>query len=180
MPEPGPGDERFFELSLDLAAVVGFDGRFRRVNPAWEHALGWPPGELVGNSYTDYLHEEDRERVLAEVARLTAPDAATRDFELRFAARDGRWRWLLLSARGVPEEEAIYAVAKDITDRRRSLEVLEAQIAVDAVLVENPPIEEGMQRVLAALGESMGWAAGGYWELDEDDDVLCCRAFWAA
>ena len=173
-------DESFFELSIDLAAVVGFDGRFRRVNAAWEQVLGWTPEELEGRPYAHLFHDDDRERAVAEAARLTQPGASTRDFELRFAARDGRWRWLLISARGVPEEQALYVVAKDITDRRRALSVLEAQLAVDRVLVESPPIDDGMLRVLGALGEGMGWAAGGYWELDEDDDVLCCKAFWAA
>ncbi|HVE67834.1 MAG TPA: ATP-binding protein [Solirubrobacteraceae bacterium] len=175
-----PGDERFFELSLDLAAVIGFDGRFRRLNEAWEDTLGWTTEELMARPYADFFHEEDRDRALAEAARLTEPGTATRDFELRVATRDGGWRWLLISARGVPEEEAIYTVAKDITERKRSQEVLEAQLAVDRVLVESPPIEEGMARVLAALGDSMGWTAGGYWELDEDEDLLSCKAFWAA
>src|SRR4051812_6820025 len=90
----GVGDERFFELSLDLLTVVGFDGHLKRVNPAWEELTGWSAAELTARPYVEFLHPEDRERTLAEAARLADPEAETRDFELRFSTRDGNWKWL--------------------------------------------------------------------------------------
>src|SRR5688572_21663636 len=114
------GEERFFALSLDLLTVVGFDGWFKRLNAAWERDLGWTIAELMERPYPEFIHPEDRERTLAEAARLAQPGAETRDLELRFSTRAGDYRWLLFSAQGSPEEGLIYAVGKDITDRKRA------------------------------------------------------------
>jgi PAS domain S-box-containing protein len=111
-------EERFFALSLDLLAVVGFDGYFKRVNPAWERLSGWTPEDLMSKPYAEFIHPDDRERTLAEAARLAEHGAATNDFELRFVTRDRGLKWILFSAQGIPEEQVIYAVGKDITGRK--------------------------------------------------------------
>jgi PAS domain S-box-containing protein len=299
-------EERFFALSLDLLAVVGFDGYIKRVNPAWERLSGWTPEDLMSKPYAEFIHPDDRERTLAEAARLAEHGAATSDFELRFVTRDRGLKWILFSAQGIPEEQVIYAVGKDITGRKaeeanleqseqrfravtesvtdaiisadadgrivfwnrgaaaifgydageamgleltvlmperyrerhlaglrrlredgessvvgRTLELnglrrdgaefplelslgswhqadqryytavirdlsvrqraeryLIAQHAVEAVLVESPPLEDAIPRLLAAMAESLEWEAGGYWKHDPDADVMRCVAFW--
>ena len=39
--------ERFFDLTLDLLVIAGFDGYMRRVNPAYQRTLGYPMQELL-------------------------------------------------------------------------------------------------------------------------------------
>ncbi|MEO5348015.1 MAG: PAS domain S-box protein [Magnetococcus sp. YQC-9] len=46
--------DRFFTLSLDLLCIADMQGRFVRLNRAWETVLGYPLHELEGREYLNY------------------------------------------------------------------------------------------------------------------------------
>jgi PAS domain S-box-containing protein len=116
---------RFFALSLDLLCIAGFDGYFKRLNPAWTTHLGWTLEELETRPFLDFVHPDDRAATLAEVGKL-AGGADTILFENRYRHQDGSYRWLQWTARPLERGEQIYATARDITGQRRlEREVLE-------------------------------------------------------
>ncbi|MBV9335887.1 MAG: nitrate- and nitrite sensing domain-containing protein, partial [Solirubrobacterales bacterium] len=47
---------RIFEMSLDLLCVLGFDGYFKRVNPAFERTLGYSRDALLSRPGFDFAH----------------------------------------------------------------------------------------------------------------------------
>jgi PAS domain S-box-containing protein len=123
----------FFDLALDLMAITGFDGYFKRVNPAYERALGYPRGELLTRPFVETVHPEDLRSVRDRFGELVAADSddAT-GFEYRAICRDGSVRWLQWNTRTVPERGVIFAVGRDVTDRRRAdAELREAQRMVE-------------------------------------------------
>ena len=111
--------DRFLELSLDLLAIADFNYRFLRVNPSFERVLGYLDGELLNRSYLDFVHPDDLERTREEADRASRSGDSD-GFENRYRCKDGSYRWLLWSARSDLEHELIYAVAKDVTDRKES------------------------------------------------------------
>src|SRR4051794_16950295 len=116
---------QFFEQSFDLHCVVGLDGYFTRLNPAWVPALGWSLEELRARPFVAFVHVDDREVTLRETAKLSQ-GAGTLRFENRYACKDGSYRWLEWNARFVVDRGEIYATARDITDRKRfAREILE-------------------------------------------------------
>ena len=123
-----PGDrawaERFFEMSVDLLAMAGYDGRLKRVNPHWERLLGWSEKELLSRPYLEFIHPDDRERTIIRARELMSDHPPGRDLEVRFESREGGYRWLSVSGQTNPTERVIYIVAKDITARRRAEEAL--------------------------------------------------------
>ncbi len=56
-------------LRCDLLCIAGFDGYFRRLNPAWERTLGFTAEELLARPYLDFVHPDDREATIAEAAQ---------------------------------------------------------------------------------------------------------------
>jgi len=117
--------DRFFSLSLDLLCVVGFNGYFKRVNPAWQR-LGWTAEELCAKPYVEFIHPDDREASRHEAEKIEA-GAHLIHFENRYLCRDGSYRWLSWTAVPFQEEELIYAAARDVTDRKLAEEQLARQ-----------------------------------------------------
>ena len=111
--------ERFFTLSLDMLCVAGFDGYFKRVNPAWERALGYTKEELLSRPYADFVHPEDQTPTAMAADKLSVGGQVLA-FENRYRAKDASYRWLEWAAVSYPSEQRIYAAARDITERKES------------------------------------------------------------
>ena len=107
---------RFFDLSLDLFGIAGLNGYFRRINENFPRLLGYSADELKSRPFMDFVHPDDREKTTNEIGRL-ARGESTIQFVNRYRHVDGHYIWLEWNARSEPDEAAIYAVARDITDR---------------------------------------------------------------
>jgi PAS domain S-box-containing protein len=110
--------DRFFSLSLDMLCTAGFDGYFCALNPAWSRTLGWSIEELQSRPFIEFVHPDDRAATVHETMRLRS-GLDSISFENRYQHRDGSYRWLLWSATAALDERLFYAVARDITGRRR-------------------------------------------------------------
>ncbi len=146
--------DRFFELSLDMLCIAGLDGYFKQLNPAWRAKLGYSLDELMQRPFVDFVHPDDRQRTIQETECL-ANGGVTAQFENRYLAKDGSYHWLLWSATSVPEENVIYAVAHDITERKN----------VEQAMRES---EQRFRSVIAAMAE-------GVVVQDQDGFITSCN-----
>jgi PAS domain S-box-containing protein len=116
--------DRYFTSSLDLLCIADMQGRFVRLNPEWEHVLGFDLSELQGQLLIDYVHPDDREATLEAMAQLEGQQRVL-SFENRYRHRDGSYRWI--EWRSHPQGDLIYAAARDITRRKEvELNLIEA------------------------------------------------------
>jgi diguanylate cyclase (GGDEF)-like protein/PAS domain S-box-containing protein len=110
--------DRFFNLSLDMLSVTTVDGRFVRVNGAWETTLGYRPDDLIGTRAIDLVHPDDLERTLDTARRHHGEGEKLVGFNNRYRHRDGTYRWLEWMSQTAPDGGLSFGVARDITDRR--------------------------------------------------------------
>jgi diguanylate cyclase (GGDEF)-like protein/PAS domain S-box-containing protein len=141
---------RSFDLSLDMVCVAGFDGYFKRVNPAFERVLGYSEEDLLGRPFLDFVHPDDRRSTEAEAAAIAA-GGGTVQFRNRYLAKDGTIHWIEWTSQPLVEEEIIYAVARDVTERRELEEELHRLSQHDALtgLFNRRRFEEELRRQLA-------------------------------
>ncbi len=125
--------DRYFTRALDLLCIADTDGYFKRLNQAWETSLGYGIAELEQSCFLDYVHPEDMGATLEAIARLDDQQEIP-SFVNRYRAQDGSYRWI--EWRSFPEGKRIYAIARDITDRKRVEEALRLANEV----VENSPM----------------------------------------
>jgi PAS domain S-box-containing protein len=105
----------FFQSSLDMLCIAGFDGYFKELNPAWSAMLGWTVEELTAKPFLDFVHPDDRAATIAEAAALGQGDHITVRFENRYQSKSGEYRWL--SWTSVPDmtNQVLLATARDVT-----------------------------------------------------------------
>lgn len=110
--------DRFFTLTHDLLCIAGFDGYFKRLNPAWHKTFGFTVEEMKARPFIEFIHPDDREATLAQAARQ-AEGFDTGSYENRYLCKDGSYRWLQWNARPMPNEQLIFATARDVTAQKK-------------------------------------------------------------
>jgi PAS domain S-box-containing protein len=108
----------FFRNAFDIVCLVNTDGSIRNVNPSFERVLGYEGGELIDRPILDFLHPEDLSATMSTLLRMSR-GAPTVSFVNRFRCKDGSWKELEWTATPDRDSAAIYATARDVTERRK-------------------------------------------------------------
>lgn len=108
--------DRIFSLSLDLMCILGIDGYLKKTNPAFEKLLGYTQEELLSQPLIFFTHPDDRTSTQTAFHQL-AEEKDVVDFQNRIRDIRGNYLWLEWRATPHLQEKAVYAVARDITQR---------------------------------------------------------------
>jgi PAS domain S-box-containing protein len=120
--------DRVWRNSRDLLVIVGADGIFRAVNPAWTTILGHRPEEVEGHSFLDFIWPEDAELTQGGLDQAASESDLT-NFENRYRHRDGTPRWI--SWHTSVEGDLVYAYGRDITaEKEAAARLAQAQDAL--------------------------------------------------
>lgn len=117
-----------FEGAAIGMSITGLDGRILRVNRSFARMLGYAEGDLVGRSYEEITHPEDREASREGVRAMAEGRRVTVTLEKRYLRKDESVLWARLAAAVVHDGEGspgyVIGQMEDITDRRLAEEEL--------------------------------------------------------
>ncbi len=115
----------FFIHNNDFACIANMEGYFEVTNPPFEQILGYSEPELTGQPFLNFIHPEDVSATLQEVEKLKTGAPAV-NFTNRYRKKSGEYLWLEWNSTPNPSTGKLYAIARDITERRKSEEQLQS------------------------------------------------------
>jgi PAS domain S-box-containing protein len=107
-----------FERTLDLVCIVDKAGWFKKVNPAVIKTLGYSEEELFAKPVSVFIHPEDKE-ITASKRNHLLNNIPLLNFQNRYIAKNGNVVWLEWTSVYIAEKELVFAIAKDITQRKQ-------------------------------------------------------------
>ena len=110
--------DAFFEMTPDLVCIAGRDGFFRKVNQAVIDKLGYTEAELIGRPIAFFMHPEDKELTLQKREELLRGKALV-NFQNRYVKKSGEIVWLEWTSIYFSDSQVVFAIAKDITERKQ-------------------------------------------------------------
>lgn len=157
------GPERLakvLDLLLDAVCIVDVDGRFVGISGGGERIFGYPVAEMLGRPMIDFVHPADRQRTLAAVDEIVAGRPQPH-FENRYVRKNGTVVHIMWSARWSESERVRVAVARDVTERRRSEAMRAALYAMSDAAQSAEDLAALFVRTQGVLHELLGASGFG-------------------
>ncbi|RTY88958.1 PAS domain-containing sensor histidine kinase [Flavobacterium sp. RSP15] len=110
--------DNFFNISADFICIAGFDGYFKRINPAVSKLLGFSEEELYAKPISSFVYASDL-KITIETREQVYKNKPLLNFENRYLTKTGEIVWLSWTSMPVESEKLVYAIAKNITHKKR-------------------------------------------------------------
>jgi PAS domain S-box-containing protein len=111
----------FFMISGDLLCIADFNGYFKRINPAVIKLLGYTEVELMAKPINNFVYKEDKN--ITNNSRETVYNGTLlSNFENRYVTKSGEIVWLAWTSMPSVEKKLVFAIAKDVTLKKRQEE----------------------------------------------------------
>ncbi len=122
----------------DVIFAVDAEGRFTYISPVIQKVGGLSPAEVLGRSFTEFIHPEDLPQLLESFGRTLSGTLEPAEFRIRTPS--GQIRWVRTSSQPIVRGEVVVGVRgvmTDITERKLVEEALRASEERYRDLVEN-------------------------------------------
>ena len=117
----------FVENANDIVYALNPEGVFTYVSPNWPEILGHAVRDVVGKSFEDFIHPDDRPLCRAALERARNGEKLG-GIEYRIRHQDGTWRWHMSNGSFIRDlgnhAPAFLGIARDLTERKRTEERL--------------------------------------------------------
>jgi PAS domain S-box-containing protein len=112
------GYQQLMEHSQDIISTISLQGKFVTISKAAERILGYSTAELLGSSFTTFVHPDDLEATHATAAQILNGHPVT-NFVNRYIKKDKNYVYLSWHTTWSEEHQLAYSIARDITETKQ-------------------------------------------------------------
>lgn len=116
-----------FDNAPDIQCIVGTDGKYLKVNPAFCKLTGYTAEELTSHPFTHFVHPEDLAKSEKEFSETITRERRANNFVNRYITKSGEHKWISWSSSDLPAEDGLsFAYGRDITEERKLQDLLDS------------------------------------------------------
>ena len=158
----------FFNLTADLVVIASLDGYFLQINPNWSKVLGYSDEELLGKPYLEFVHPDDKQNTIDVISEKLKQGETVFLFENRYLKKNGDSVLLEWTSSPNMELGLTFAIARDITERKKAEAVLHDIIEKNPMSIQIVNPEGYTLQVNAAHFNLFGSAPPSTFSIFED------------
>ncbi|TKC62431.1 PAS domain S-box protein [Pedobacter hiemivivus] len=127
-------EQRFKALvqdGSDLVAILDPTGNYKYVSPTSKSILGIDPEQLIGKNAFDFIHKDDKEKVISQFGLLNE-QKRVKIMPFRFKGVDSHYHWIETIITDMTEDPVVAGIvanSRDVTQRME--EELKTQDGID-------------------------------------------------
>lgn len=164
-------------------------GRFQFANPQFAATLGYTTAELLGSEFTNYIAEEEREKLVKFYTHRLEGKEAPSNYESIVLNKSGEKVYVEVSAGVIPYggQPATFVFINDITKRRMAeltvqerleFERLISKISTEFINLGPAEVDKGINNALRTIGEHVGADRSYVFLLSEDGSLMTNSHEW--
>jgi two-component system, cell cycle sensor histidine kinase and response regulator CckA len=165
------------EASLDPLVTISAEGKITDVNGATERVTGYSRDKLIGTDFADYFTDSQKAK---EGYQRAFREGVVKDYELQICHRDGDLTAVMYNASVFRERSGeiagLFAVARDITERKISEELIHIRLSL-LEFAASHPLDELLQKTLDEIGALTNSSIGFYHFVESDQKTLFLQAW---
>jgi phosphoserine phosphatase RsbU/P len=122
----------YLKIASEILYAITPEGVYKFVSDAWTPKLGHEVDDVVGRSYTQFVHPEDVVMLREFIGETLELGVNPRGIEYRVLHKDGSWVWHATTGSAYSDRDgrrAFFGVGRDITIRRKAQNELKLALA---------------------------------------------------
>lgn len=169
--------ENFFDVTPDLLCITDMNGKFIKMNQAWEVILGYSLDRLENRYFYEFIHTDDI-KAADEAMKALNEEHPIINFTNRYKAKDGSY--LFIEWHSVPVGGLIYSAARDITERKLAADFENELLQLSPSLTGLPfsKINDAINMALSRIGQFLSADRSYIFEFGNSDELMSNTYEW--